>query len=142
MILTENAIINSVKPVDITEKIVYNRNTKNKERNVIPMNDEIKNANELPEEEFGVLTLTDEEDGTESKFELIETYQADDGSIYYALAPVNEDGSEAEEYVILKVEEEEDGGVTLCTIEDDDEYDRIADIFDDMLFSEIDYDAQ
>lgn len=107
------------------------------------MNDEIKNTNEneLPEEEFGILTLTDEEDGTESKFELIETYEAEDGSIYYALAPINEDGSEAEEYVILKVEEDEDGGVTLCTIEDDDEYDRIADVFDDLLFSEIDYDG-
>ena len=106
------------------------------------MNDEIKNGAELPEEEFGILTLTDEEDGTESKFELIETYQDEDGSIYDALAPINEDGSESEEYVILKVEEEENGDVTLCTIEDDDEYDRIADIFDDLLFSEIDYDAE
>ena len=105
------------------------------------MSEEIKNGAELPEEEFGILTLTDEEDGSESKFELIETYQADDGSIYYALAPVNEDGSEAEEYVILKVEEEENGDVSLCTIEDDEEYDRIADVFDDLLFSEIDYDA-
>ena len=104
------------------------------------MNDEIKNSAELPEEEFGILTLTDEEDGTESKFELIETYQADDGSIYYALAPVNEDGSEAEEYVILKVEEEENGDVSLCTIEDDDEFDAVADIFDDELFSEVDLD--
>ena len=52
--------------------------------------------------------------------------------------PMGNNDSSVEE----QVEEEEDGGVTLCTIEDDDEYDRIADIFDDMLFSEIDYDAQ
>ena len=138
------------KTVDITVKIVYNGFT-NTERNVKQMSEEIKNNEnledvitdeELANEEFGVLTLIDEEDGSESKFELVETYQADDGSIYYALVPVNEDGSEAEEYVILKVEENEDGSVSLNTIEDDDEYDRIADVFDDLLFSEIDYDAE
>ena len=107
------------------------------------MSEEIKNGAELPEEEFGILTLTDEEDGSESKFELIETYQADDGSIYYALAPVNEDGSEAEEYVILKVAiDEESGEEILVTIDDDDEFDRVADFFNDELFGEIDYDEE
>ena len=44
-----------------------------------------------------------------------------------------------EEYVILKFEKDEDGEDILVTIDDDDEFDRIADIFDDM-FSDILYD--
>ena len=85
-----------------------------------------------------IYTLTDE-DGNENQFELIGQKEID-GATYLALAPI--DDGDDEEYVILKVEEEDDGGVSLVTIEDDDEYDRIADIFDDMLFSEIDYDAE
>ena len=98
----------------------------------------------LEEEDFGdnaVIVLTDGETGEDMEFDVLARAEID-GKLYYALAPVNEDGSEAEEYVILKVEEEENGDVSLCTIEDDDEYERIADVFDDLLFSEIDYDAE
>ena len=31
--------------------------------------------------------------------------------------------------------------MTLVTIDDDDEFDRVADEFEDKLFGEIDYDA-
>ena len=50
-----------------------------------------------------------------------------------------EDGEESEEYVILKCGVDENGEDVLETIEDDDEFDRIADIFDDE-FSDIFYD--
>ena len=43
--------------------------------------------------------------------------------------------------MILKMEQDEDGEDILVTIDDDDEFDRIADIFDDELFGEVDYDA-
>ena len=36
--------------------------------------------------------------------------------------------------------EDEDGEMMLVTIDDDDEFDAVADIFDDELFSDIDYD--
>ena len=55
-----------------------------------------------------------------------------------ALVPVGED----EEYVILRSEIDENGEESLVTIDDDDEFDRVADIFDDELFSEVDYDAE
>ena len=45
------------------------------------------------------------------------------------------------EYTILKTIVE-DGEETLVTIEDDDEFDDIADYFDDVLSTEIDYDQQ
>ena len=59
---------------------------------------------------------------------------------YKALIPVNEDGEEeSSEYVILKCSVDENGEDILETIEDDDEFDEIADIFDDE-FSDILYD--
>ena len=90
-------------------------------------------ADEIIEGEF--YTLTDE-DGNESKFELIGSVEMD-SNIYYALVPETND----EEYVILKLTKDENGEEILITIEDDDEFDRVADFFEDELFDEVDYDA-
>lgn len=92
------------------------------------------------EEEYDpeIYTLTDE-DGNELQFALLGTLEHE-GEVYKALIPVNEDGEEeSEEYVILKCAVDEDGEDILETIEDDEEFDRIADIFDDE-FSDIFYD--
>ncbi|MBQ9428791.1 MAG: DUF1292 domain-containing protein [Clostridia bacterium] len=83
-----------------------------------------------------VFTLTDET-GKESEFELIGTCEFE-GKTYYALIPV-EDG--AEEYVILRLETDDAGEEMLVTIDDDDEFDRVADYFEDELFDTVDYDA-
>lgn len=91
-------------------------------------------ADELYNDE--IYTLTDE-DGNENQFELIGSREID-GSTYLALVPV--DDNDDEEYVILKVEIDDNGEETLVTINDDDEFDRIADIFDDELFGAVDYD--
>lgn len=99
------------------------------------MSDETKDM--TAEEEVETYTLTDE-DGNEYEFELLGTCE-DDGKVYYAMAPVDDDGSE--EYVILRAEED-DEGVTLTTIEDDEEFDRVSDFFNDELFSEVDYDEE
>lgn len=91
-------------------------------------------SEELFEGEF--YTLTDEE-GNESQFELLGTCELD-GNTYMALFPVG-DGEEYE-YVILKKAVDENGEEILVTIDDDEEFDRVADIFEDELFSEVDYD--
>ena len=92
----------------------------------------------MPEEEFDaeLYTLTDEE-GKESQFELLGVTEQE-GVKYMAMTPIEE--NEADEYVILKVVAGENGEDMLETIEDDDEFDRIADIFDDMFANEEDYD--
>lgn len=93
----------------------------------------------MANEEFregDVVTLTDEE-GNESEYEIAGTTEVD-GVTYYALVPV---GNE-EEYVILKLESDEDGEAVLTTIVDDEEFDRVADIFDTELFEDIDYDEE
>lgn len=93
-------------------------------------------ADEIFNEE--VFTLTDEE-GNEKQFELLGSQELD-GNTYLALAPIED--NENEEYVILKVElEEESGEEILVTIDDDDEFDRVADFFNDELFGSIDYDS-
>lgn len=100
------------------------------------MAEEIKNENE--EELDNVYTLTDE-DGNESQFELIGELQLE-GEEYLALSPV-ESESEEDEYVILKVTVDENGEELLVTIDDDDEFDKVADAFEDQLFGEFDMDA-
>ena len=94
-----------------------------------------KNMNEELEEEVPVLTLTDDETGEEKDFELIAEGTVD-GQLYYALVPVDDDG---EEYVILRVTEDGDD-LILDSIEDDDEFEKVEDYFNDLLFNEVDYD--
>ena len=87
-----------------------------------------------------IYTLTDD-DGNELNFALLATLEQD-GAVYKALIPVDENGEEtSDEYVILKVSIDEDGEDILETIEDDEEFDRIADIFDDE-FADVFYDEE
>ena len=98
-------------------------------------NNEIEENEEYDPE---IYTLTDEE-GNELHFALLGTLEHN-GETYKALIPVNEDGEEeSSEYVILKCSVDENGEDILETIVDDDEFDEIADIFDDE-FSDILYD--
>ena len=90
------------------------------------LNKEFENEEEI---EVEVLTLTDEETGEEKDFELLAKAELD-GKVYLALVPSNE---ESEEYVILRAEGS-DEDMTLETIDDDDEFDKVADFFDDILF--------
>ncbi len=93
--------------------------------------------NQSPE----IFTLTDE-DGNEQEFELMDIME-ENGTIYYALVPYLEDPEamiqEDTELVVLKVGEE-NGEEFLSTIDDDDEYERIGEMFieriNNMLESE------
>ena len=93
------------------------------------------------EREF--FTLTDEE-GNENDFELIGTTEYK-GKQYYAMIPVDQEKKGEEdgfcEYVILRLDTDENGEEMLITIDDDDEFDDVADIFDDQFSEEVDYDA-
>ena len=97
-------------------------------------NNENINVEEL--DEAPIFTLTDEETGEEKDFELLARGEID-GQLYFALAPADED---SEEYVILKVFEDGED-IILESIEDDDEFEKAEDYFNDLFFNEIDYDA-
>ena len=99
------------------------------------------NENKFNEDFFEaeIFTLTDEE-GNELQFEQIAICEVD-GTLYHALVPLDDEGNEnGEEYVILKSFIDEDGEEVLITIEDDEEFDKIADMFEDS-FADMDYDG-
>ena len=84
-------------------------------------------------------TLTDEE-GNELEFEMIGQCEMN-GTTYYAMIPAESDeNGEFYEYTILK-SVMEDGEEMLVSIDDDEEFDDVADYFDDLFSQEIDYDA-
>lgn len=97
-------------------------------------------AEELFENESDIFTLTDE-DGVETDFEVVGSCEYE-GEIYFAVIPMTGDNNEESiEYTILKAAKDENGEDMFVTVDDDDEFDAVADIFEDELFSEADYGA-
>ena len=90
-----------------------------------------------------ILTLMDE-DGNESEYKIVACAEMA-GTESMALEPIHEDPEEAlmeaAELVFLKVSEEldEDGEAYLDAILDEDELDRVAEIFRDMLSEEYEF---
>ncbi len=91
-------------------------------------------AEEIYEE---IYTLTDEE-GNEQDFAVLDTQEVE-GKTYYAMVPADE---ESDVYVILRRDTDENGEDVLVTIEDDEEFERVADVFEDNLFDTVDYDSK
>ena len=90
-------------------------------------------------EEDGEKILLTDENGVESEFELIGSAELK-GNQYFACVPSDSKDSEYLEYVILKLVVE-DGEEILVSVDDDDEFEDVADYFDDALADEIDLDA-
>lgn len=82
-----------------------------------------------------IYTLVDE-DGVEQAFELLDIMEIDDDR-YFALIPYFEEPAEAVEddgdLIILKSQMDENGDELMITIDDDDEYQRVGEIFLDKL---------
>ncbi len=80
-------------------------------------------------------TLVDE-DGVEQQFEMLDTLEVGDDR-YYALVPYYDDPTkevEADtELVVLKSEYDDNNEETLVSIDDDDEYERIGNMFLERL---------
>lgn len=94
-------------------------------------------------EEFGndIVSVVDE-NGVQHQFEVLDAIETDEGR-YVALTPVYDDPAEAVaddgELIVLKVVEE-NGEDLLVPIEDDDEFDEIAEIFEERLAEMYDFD--
>ena len=100
------------------------------------MKDNEKNVNIEENDESPIITLTDEETGEEKDFEVLASATIDE-KLYYALVPA--DDEDAEEYIILSVTEDGDD-LVLASVDDDDEFEKVEDYFNDLFFSEVDYD--
>ena len=78
-----------------------------------------------------VITLVDEE-GAEHDFTVIDIIEVD-GSEYAILLPVEEEEDEA---IILKFTRDDDGNELLVDIEDDEEWEKVADAWEEMMAEE------
>ena len=82
-----------------------------------------------------VFTLFDEEQGCDAKFTLLARTEYG-GKLYYALTPMND----PESYVIVEVREDGED-ILFESVENDSTFEALAEIFDEMLDSQMDYDA-
>ncbi|MGZ4032537.1 MAG: DUF1292 domain-containing protein [Tumebacillaceae bacterium] len=78
-----------------------------------------------------VITLTDEE-GSEHEFEVLEMLEVDQKT-YTILQPLDAEDDEA---IILRLDKDEEGNDVLSYIEDDEEWDKVAETYDTLLFEE------
>lgn len=99
------------------------------------MSDEQRPADEEPEDEE-VILLTDE-DGNEHEFTIVQVIKVDDKD--YAILMSAED-AEDEGAVILRIDINAAGEDELVEIEDDDEFERVAEVWEDLLDEEDDGD--
>ena len=83
------------------------------------------------EEREDVIVLTDEE-GKEHEFTIVDVIEVGERE-YAVLLPPEEEGDEA---VILRIDKDGDGEDIFVDIEDDDEYDRVAEAWDRLLDEE------
>ena len=101
--------------------------------------------NKMPENNEVEVYLLQDENGQEYEFEVIAKCEKN-GTTYFAMIPAEaadkaqNDGGFCE-YVVLRLEKDEDGEDTLVSVDDDDEFDNVADVFDDMFSEEIDYEG-
>lgn len=79
------------------------------------------------DEDEGIIELEDEE-GNITRFEFVDRIEKD-GEIYFALVPADYDEDEgATEFVVLK-QTVIDGEDMLVTVDDDDEYNAVGELF-------------
>ncbi len=96
---------------------------------------------EMFDEELAVLVLVDE-DGVEHQFELLAELEIENEN-YRVLVPFQEEEEEEEdleefevEVVILKVVYDEEGNEFLSDIEDDAEWEMVADAWQELVENE------
>ncbi len=96
------------------------------------------NEEEFFDEEFPILILIDEE-GEEHEFELLAELEIEDEK-YRVLVPFDDEEADEDEdefeVVILKVVVDEEGNEFLSDIEDDEEWEKVADAWQELADSE------
>ena len=90
----------------------------------------IKNQNL---EDDAMFVTFDLDDGSQVECEILTIFEVNKQD-YIALLPLSEnDDEDGEEVYIYRYSEDEEGNPTLDNIEDDDEYEAVADRFDELL---------
>lgn len=96
------------------------------------MTDEINKQDEMEEEAFDIVVLNDDE-GNEHEFMHLATLEVE-GNTYFVLLPVEEteEDDEEAEAIILKLGKDENGEDMLMDVEDDEEWEKVADAWEEM----------
>jgi len=84
----------------------------------------------MTEEETNLITLVDE-DGHEHRFNLLNVLEVD-GFKYAVMFPETTEDEEDEEAIILRIDTDEAGEEVLVDIEDDNEFDKVCQVLEDM----------
>ena len=87
----------------------------------------------MVEREEGDLVVLTDENGEEHEFELVDVFEVD-GKEYAVLASTEEE--EDEEAIVLRVEKDAEGNDQLVDIDDDDEWEKVAARWDEILEDE------
>jgi len=86
------------------------------------------------EREEGDLVVLTDENGEEHEFELVDVFEVEGRE--YAVLASTEDADDDEEAIVLRVEKDADGNDQLVDIEDDDEWEKVAARWDEILEDE------
>lgn len=91
-------------------------------------------ANEIEDDPNDYRVTLDLDDGTSVECAILTIFEVDDQD-YIVLVPVDENDEPIEEgdVFIYRYSEDEDGTPTLGNIEDDEEFERVSDRFDEFL---------
>ena len=94
-------------------------------------------SNNTNNEDDDILVTLDLDDGTQAECEILTIFTVGEQD-YIALLPLDEKGEPNEdgEVFIYRYFEDEEGNPSLDNIQDDDEYEAVADRFDELLDEE------
>lgn len=84
----------------------------------------------MAEEELNWITLVDEE-GKEHRFSLINILEME-GMKYAVMVPEQQASENEEEAFIFRLETDEDGEEVLVDIEDDEEFNKVCELLDEL----------
>lgn len=92
------------------------------------------NAQNSADDESDMQVTLSLDDGSEVECAILTIFELEEQN-YIALLPLDEDGNENEEgeVFIYRYFEDEEGNPSLENIEDDEEYEAVADRFDELL---------
>jgi len=91
----------------------------------------------MPEQETSWITLVDEE-GHEHRFNLLNIVEVDSAKYAVMIPEVQEMEDDQDEAVIFRIETDEEGEEVLVDIEDDDEFAKVCEAFDELESEEDD----
>lgn len=101
--------------------------------------DEEMNNNELENEEIDNIIVLNDENGEEVPFEFLDLIELD-GEEYVVLLPVEEDEEEADEVVILKLEDtESEDEESYVSVDDEEILNKVFEMFKEKFKDEFNF---